>query len=372
MSQTAFSSSLRPRPALKLLGALLVAGTLSGCTGTEETAPALRLALLLAGGTQLATVDTAPADGSAATTYTPTLSTPLDVAQGRELYTVSGRTLLLVRQDAAESRDVTLKPVNVFAAPPFTPCWQQSAFNPARTRLAVLSQCPNDAVQRLALYDTAGTVIWTASLGTAPVTTNTVDAPPVRVAVVGDVAVVSRPALGGGSEVIRAAPNQSTDPAFAKVAVTSAPERTVAIRDLALLGTVIHAATDSGVYPLLDTGLPDLTKRVVALGERRYDRLWGANLGTRNLLLAWRDNAIAGGGDQYLRVWDGTSATAQNVTYVNDLRDLTLAPDGNLYLLSRTALTRYDAVLGLQNGNWQPRSLLNNLGDARALTWLIP
>ena len=43
MSQTALSSSLRLRLALKLLGALLVAGTLSGCTGTEETAPALRL-----------------------------------------------------------------------------------------------------------------------------------------------------------------------------------------------------------------------------------------------------------------------------------------------------------------------------------------
>lgn len=371
MSQTACSLSLRPRPALRLLGALLVAGALSGCTGTEERAPALRLAVLLSGGSQLASVDTAPADGGDATNFTPTLGTPVPVNQGRDLYTVSGRSLLLVRQDATEQRDLSLALEKTFAAPPFTPCWQQSAFNPARTRLAVLSQC-NDAVQRLALYDTAGTVIWTASLGTAPVTINTVDAPPVRVAVVGDVAVVSRPALGGGSEVIRAAPSQSEDPAYAHVAVTTAPERTVAIRDLALLGTLIHAATDSGVYPLLDTGLPDLTKRIAALGERRYDRLWGASLGTRSLLLGWRDNTLSTGGDQYLRVWDGTSATAQNVTYANDLRDLTLAPDGNLYVLSRTALTRYDAVLGLQNGNWQPRSLLNNLDDARALTWLIP
>ncbi len=74
----------------------------------------------------------------------------------------------------------------------------------ARTRLLVLSECSGD-VQRLALYRMDGTVVWTATLGTA-VPPEHPDAPPVNIAVVGDVAVVSRPALGGGSEVVRAAP----------------------------------------------------------------------------------------------------------------------------------------------------------------------
>ncbi len=40
-------------------------------------------------------------------------------------------------------------------------------------------------------------------------------------------------------------------------------------------------------------------------------------------------------------------------------------------MLSRTALTRFDAVLGVQSGNWQARTLLGSLNDARALAWLV-
>ena len=159
------------------------------------------------------------------------------------------------------------------------------------------------------------------------------------------------------------------------VAVASLPERTLAVRDLAASvgGSTLYAATDSGVYPLLDTGLPDLTRRVAAFGEGRLDRLWSEPLGTRTLLFGWHDPALSGG-DAYLRVWDGlaTTTTTQSVSYVTDLRDLTVAPDGNLYVLSRTALTRFDAVLGVQNNNWQSRTLLSTLNDARALTWLVP
>ena len=369
--------SSRPRrvrwSALLLGGALLA--SLSACTGTEERAPALRLALLLGGGSALATVDTAPPAEADLATFTPTLSTPVLVEGGRALHTVTnGQAFLLTRAGAVERRDVSGGVVNTFAAPPFDPCFRASALNPTRTRLLVLSQCENDAAQRLALYTTEGTLLWRAALGSAPVPLPGPDVPPILLAVVGDVGVVSRPALGGGSEIIRAAPRASGDAALDQVAVTSLPERTVAVRDLALLGTAVQAATDSGVYPLLDTGLPDLTRRVAALGEGRVDRLWGFSLGTRTVLFAWRDTSISGAGDPYLRVWDGNPATttSQNVTYATDLRDLTVAPDGNLYVLSSTALNRYDLILGLQNGNWQPRSLLFGLNDARALTWLAP
>lgn len=355
-----------------LLTTLLGAGVLSACTGTEETPPPLRLALLLRGGERLAYVDTTPPTGQTLTNFTPTLTGEQDVAGGRMLHTVGGgQTALLTRQGAVEQRDPLLNVVSTFAAPSFDPCFVRSALNPARTRLLVLSQC-NDAVQRLALYNVDGTVIWTASLGTAPVPLSETDAPPVRLAVVGDVGVVTRPALNGGSEVIRAAPRLSGDPLQDITAVTTAPERTVALRDLALFGTTIYAATDNGIYPLLDTGLPDLTKRVAAFGEGRFDRLWGASIGTRNLLLGWRDGTNSVSTDQNLRLWDGVAATTQNVGYVTELRDLVLPPDGNLYVLTRTTVTRYDAILGLQSGNWSPRLVLSGLNDARSLTWLVP
>ena len=352
-------------PALLLSAAL---GTLTACTGTEERSPNLRLAVLTAGGQSLGYVDTAPPESAdSSSPAAPTLVSAGAVEDGRDLHTADGgRSLLLTRRSGAERRGAELTPGTPFAGLPFPTCLTRSAVDAARTRLLVLSECGSD-VQRLALYRLDGTVVWTASLGTAVPPLSTPDAPPVSLAVVGDVAVVSRPALGGGSEVVRAAPRNVGDP----VAVASLPERTVAVRDLAALsGGTVYAATDSGVYPLLDTGLPDLTRRVAAFGERRLDRLWGEPLGARTLLFGWHDPALSG--DAYLRVWDGAANTTQNVTYVTDLRDLTVAPDGNLYLLSRTGLTRFDAVLGVQSGNWQARTLLGGLNDARALAWLVP
>ena len=352
-----------------LLAALLTAG-LSACTGTEERAPNVRLAVLSGGGQALGFLDTVPPDSAAGAPTAPTLTPAGSVEEGRDLHTADGgRSLLLTRRAGAERRTAELQPGTAFAGLPFPTCLTRSAVDAARTRLLVLSECPND-VQRLALYRFDGTLVWTASLGTAVPPLSTPDAPPVSLAVVGDVAVVSRPALGGGSEIVRAAPRNVGDP----VAIASLPERTAAVRDLAAPGGgTVYAATDSGVYPLLDTGLPDLTRRVAAFGEGRLDRLWAEPLGTRTLFFGWRDPALSGG-DAYLRVWDGTPAatTTQGVTYVSDLRDLTVAPDGNLYVLSRTALTRFDAVLGLQSSNWQARTLLSGLNDARALTWLVP
>ena len=129
----------------------------------------------------------------------PTLVPAGTVEDGRDLHTADGgRALLLTRRAGAERRTAALTPGTAFATLPFPTCLTRSAVDAARTRLLVLSECPND-VQRLALYRLDGTVVWTAALGTAVPPLSTPDAPPVNIAVVGDVAVVSRPALGGGT-----------------------------------------------------------------------------------------------------------------------------------------------------------------------------
>ncbi|SEJ16638.1 hypothetical protein SAMN04488058_104188 [Deinococcus reticulitermitis] len=358
-----------------LLSATLLGAALSGCTGTEEGLSTLRLALLTEGGAALRSVDTSPTEGTSALSAPIALAEPL--GPGRDLHTVnSGRTLLVTRRGGVEARDADLEgePRPFAALPPtFTPCLTQSALNAARTRLLTLSECPNDAGQFLALYAADGALIWTATLRTftPPVGADT---PPTRLAVVGDVGIVARAALGGGSEVIRAAPRGSGDPERDRVAVVSDPLRTVPIRDLANFGASVYAATDSGVRPLLATGEPNLTAELPAFGNARYDRLWDGVIGGRNLLFAWRDNALTLNGAEELRVWDGAATTLRTVDLLGDLRDLTLAPDGNLYALAGGSLRRYDVVLGLEGSNWQRTTLLSDpaLADARALTWLVP
>lgn len=361
---------------LLVAGALLGASlTLSGCTGTDEGLSTLRLALLTEDGAALRSVDTGASAGTSDLSAPITLGEPL--GPGRDLHTVgSGRTLLVTRRGGVEARDADLEgEPRPFGALPttFTPCLTQSAVNAARTRLLTLSECPNDAGQYLALYSADGTLIWTATLRTftPPVGGDT---PPTRLAVVGDVGIVARAALGGGSEVIRAAPRASGDPVRDLVAVVSDPLPTVAIRDLANFGSSVYAATDSGVRSLLATGEPNLTAELPAFGNARYDRLWDGVIGGRNLLFAWRDNALTLSGAEDLRVWDGEATTLRTVASLGGLRDLTLAPDGNLYVLTSGSLLRYDVILGLENSNWQRTTLLTDaaLSGARALTWLVP
>ena len=237
-----------------LLSATLLGATLSGCTGTEEGLSTLRLALLTEGGAALRSVDTSPTEGTSALSAPIALAEPL--GPGRDLHTVnSGRTLLVTRRGGVEARDADLEgePRPFAALPPtFTPCLTQSALNAARTRLLTLSECPNDAGQFLALYGADGALIWTATLRTftPPVGADTL---PTRLAVVGDVGIVARAALGGGSEVIRAAPRGSGDPERDRVAVVSDPLRTVPIRDLANFGASVYAASKRSVLGLCDT-----------------------------------------------------------------------------------------------------------------------
>lgn len=364
------------RLALLPLTALL----LSACTGTVESQPPIRLAVLTDGGAAVRTVTT----GRLGTAPAPAEQN-VTVAGGVDLDTLpGGRRLALTLTAGIESRDVNLADPRPFAAPfeapGFTtpPCLRATVLNAQRDRLLTLGQCEAGGVpvgvQQLALYRTDGTLVWRAVAGGAfsPVGT---DVPPVRVALVRengvDIGILSRPAIGGGSEVLRVAAT-STGSDRAEV---SAPVPAPAIRDLAPApnGTAVYAATDTGVQPLTASGVPDAAATLRAFGSDRVDRLWtSADSGTGgNLIAAWRDPGP--GGSAPLLLWDGARTTAATVTTVSDLRDVTFAPDGNLYVLTRTTLTGYDTVLGLgQSANWNPALLLGNLNDARAVTWLVP
>lgn len=352
-------------PATRLSALFLTSALLVACTGTEEPQVALRVALLTDGGATLRTV-TPNADSNAAPVNA---DTTVAVGSGVTLNPLpSGQRLALTLDPRIESRDSALNDIQPFAALPFDQtCLRQTASSAGRDRLLTLSQCANGP-QQLALYRADGTLVWTALLRTYLPPSPGPDVPPVRLAVRGDVGLVVRPRVGGGSEVLRAAPQTVGD----AVAAVSDPLPTPAIRDLVAYNQDILAATDTGVQRVSDTGVPD-GAALAAFGERRFDRLWSGSAGSQNLLAAWRSNLLSNQGVQPLLVWDGTPGrAASSVASFNDLRDLTLAPDGNLYTLSATTLTRYNTALGLQSGNFVPRTLLEGLNDSRAVVWLVP
>ncbi|GGM21236.1 hypothetical protein [Deinococcus aerophilus] len=349
----------------RTLLALALPLLLAACTGTDESVTTLQVAVLTDGGATLRTVtpgaDTDPAPVREERT--------VPVTGGVSLETLpSGSRLALTLRTGLESRSAELQTPQPFAPLPFAEtCLTQTVASAQRDRLLTLSEC-GGGPQQLALYRNDGTLVWTARLPTALPPTPGQDTPPLRLAVRGNVGVVARPRVGGGSEVMRAAPQNLGDP----VAVVSTPLPTAAIRDLAPYGAEVLAATDSGVQRLRDTGEPDGTA-LPAFGTSRFDRLWSGGVGNRTLLAAWRSNIPTGLGAQPLLLWDGSaSRTASTVALLSDLRDVTLALDGNLYALTATTLIRYDTVFGLQQNNWRPRTLLGTLNDARAVTWLVP
>lgn len=349
----------------RLAPLFLLPALLSACTGTEEPQVALRVALLTNGGATLRTV-TPNADSAAAPV---TNNGAVEVSGGVTINSLStARRLALTRAEGIESLGSGLNDVQAFAKPDFDPvCLTRTVSSAARDRLLTLSDCPGGP-QRLALYREDGTLVWTARLPTFVAPTPGPDVPPVRLAVSGDVALVARPRLGGGSEVLRVAQTTAGSPQ----AEASAPLPTPAVRDLVAYSSGILAATDSGVQRVADTGVPDGVA-LAAFGSGRVDRLWSGTAGSRSLLAAWRSDAGGSLGSQPLRLWDGTPGKAAvTAALFSDLRDLTLAPDGYLYTLTASTLSRYDAALGLQSGNFIPRVLLGSLNDARAVIWLIP
>lgn len=329
-------------PPLILLSALL----LSACTGTEDPIQNVRLALLTDGGKTLGYVDTTSAPSSTPPTFQK-VETFQDAAAGLHTFNI-GSNVALTRPAGIEQREFQLATPLAFNRLPddFSPCLKQSVMNALRDRILTLSDC--GTVQKLALYRTDRTLVWTATLPTTTPPIPSADTPPTRLAILGDVGLVARAALSGQSEVIRAAPSNSSDPVQSLVAVVSDPLPTVSIRDLAPYAGGIYAATDTGVRPLLATGAPDTamtTGSVAAFGAVRVDRLWTGLAGSKPVMAAWRNTPFS---TTPLWLWDGnTSNTARTVGTFTGLREVTFDLNSQMYTLTANALSRYDTPIGL-------------------------
>lgn len=328
---------------------LLLAPLLAACTGTTESQTSARVALINAGGTQLRTITpvtpgTTATPGPAAGDVTQAVTGAVGVQA-----LPGGTQLLALFSDHAELRDATLAGVGVNPLPlpaGFRACFVRLRASPARDRLAALSDCGSGAQQQLVVYRSDGSLAFSADVPPpSPVSSDLS-----RFAVTTGQAVwLTRPAVGGGYELLRADENG--------IRVVTTQALNINVYDLAMLGSTLYAATDSGTRAVdLNTG---------ALGQptgvtTQVNRLYGGD----RLLGAW----LSGVSSQPLTVWDGVSSGV--AAYPNDLRDLSFAPDGNAFALSGTALTRLDTVLGLRQGLWQPTDVAGPLNDARAVTWL--
>jgi hypothetical protein len=321
-----------------LLAALLAPLLLVACTGTTEPQSGTRLGLVNAGGAELRTVTPGLPSGD--------VTLPVNTAVDVEVLP-GGSQLMVAFRDHIELRDASLGSAVTLAAPAgVTPCYVRLRASAARDRFAALSDCGSGAAEQLVVYRSDASLAFFATL--PPPTPSSSDLS--RFAVTSDQAVwLARPATGGGSDLIRADQNG--------VQVLTNPPLSAAVYDLATRGTLLYAATDSGVRQinLADASLSQ-TVAIPALANRLY--------GSDRLLGAW----LSGAGSQALTIWDGVRSGV--AAYPSDLRDLTFAPDGNAYALTGTTLTSLDTVLGLTQGTWRPTEVANGLNDARALTWL--
>ena len=320
------------------LAALLPALLLAACTGTTEPQATARLGLVNAGGAELRTVTPGLTSSD--------VSQPVNGAVDMEVLP-GGSQLMVAFRDHIELRNASLGSASTLSTPVgVTPCYVRLRASSARDRFAALSDCGSGAAEQLVVYRSDGSLAFFATL--PPPTPSSSDLS--RFAVTADQAVwLARPATGGGSELIR------TDATGVKV-VTNPPLSAV-VYDLAMLGSVLYAATDSGVRQV---NLADATLSQSVALPGAANRLYGSD----RLLGAW----LSGAGSQALTIWDGTRSGA--AAFPNDLRDLTFAPDGNAYALTGSTLTRLDTVLGLNQGNWQATDVATGLNDARAVTWL--
>ncbi len=345
---------------------LLIPLLITACTGTEEIS-SVSVAVMTNGGTSLRRVTPNASGSSSPITENETVALTAGVALATA---PSGKRIIVASKAGPESRNITLSDPNAF--PAINPdsngenCLSQTASSANKDRLLVLSTC-NDT-QRLALYRSDGTLIWRALPSTflPPAAGN--DTPTLQLAVLGDVGYLSRPRLGGGSEIMQAA---VTTVGSTEATVTT-PIATVNIWDLTPYQNQIWAATSQGIQRLKATGEPDPTNTLSVFGNRRYDRLWVGTAGSRTVLAAWRSNLLNSTTSEPLYLWNGVQTSAVSLPYFDDLRDIAFAPDGSMYTLSKTVLTSYQTIYGFELNNWNSTSLLSNLNNPLAVTWLIP
>ncbi|AFZ66418.1 hypothetical protein [Deinococcus peraridilitoris] len=380
-----------PNP-LRRLATVALCAALTACTGTEESGRAFNV-VVQDGETTLRLVGVQD-------TGAPSASAPVTTASRvTDLATVEAGFLLGVAfTDRLELRGANATtPVRTIGAvvpagtpgaspapdynrnglPDYVPCYRQVEPNQSGTRLALFSDiganndlgCPAGAREQwVALYASSGTLLFNALLP-APLTTDPRD---VHLAVLGEDLFVAR--RSGALEVseidrIRADGNPNDGVVRAQVDVlnTSTP----LIRDLAVLGSTLYAATEAGVRTVAASGV--LGDPVAGFTERA-DRLWTA----QGILAAWNGNPTGSTGTLTLRYRSGddfTSTLVLTSTSLQNLRDVVIGPDGYLYVILPGSVQRYD-LSGFSRGNIRtpsPEAVSSGLqGDARAAAYVVP
>lgn len=283
------------KPTRTALTALLL-GLLAACTGTVEEG--LRPALLVLDGEELRSYAAPPLNSSALSTVA-----RRTVPGARDLATLDGSRQAVV---AAGPRlgvvDTDLNDLGEFPAPGFAPCWVRVTVSPPRDRVAALSACPNEPL-RLAVYSRGRELLWERTL--LPPTPLTLDG--VDLAVLGDVAWVLRPALGGGSTLL----------AFGR---DSAVPQEVALGEsfaLAVRGGAVLVAGEGGVREVSAAGVPGPP---LLTGDTRRLRFQDGLLAAAQAAPGFRLELRRG------------NDTGQAALF-GSLVDLDLGPDSYLYVL---------------------------------------
>lgn len=330
---------------------------LSACTGTLESPPPLKVVVLSEKGSKLGYVQT---DADVIK-----LENVADLTDAVSLFTTdNGNKITIIGKAGVQQRDNLLGNSKAFDKLPFETCLSQGSLSADRSKLLVLSQCDN-TTQNLALYSLDGRVIWTAKLPVVTTLSESQNLPPTRIAMLGSVAIVSRAALNGGSEVIRVVQNRPTD----NTAAVGNPQESKAIYDLLTIdSSTVYAATQSGVRSLLPSGLPN-TAQVVNNLTAKYERIW-SSVGINTRMLAFWDSNT-----NKIQVMDRlanppTLKTA-GFSYANT-QDITFSNDGFMYFVTNNSLYRLDTTLFFVNtGNSTPALVLSNLKEASSLAWVL-
>lgn len=361
----------RRTPIRHLAALALGAALLTACTGTEEVGDPVNLAVQ--DGTTTLRVTPLPGGTTTVVTTNAPITDLATLESGRRLGVSFPGQLEVRGADASTLVRTIGNPApdyNRDGQSDFAPCYRQVKTDQTGVRVALLSdpgQAGDNAAdfgcdrgrlreQWIAVYQTNGTLLFTARLPT-PLSLNPNF---IHLALVGDTLYVARQFASSPettSEIDRvradANPNDGTIAPRLDILAVNAPF----IRDLAVLGNSVYAATDNGVFTLTDAGLGS-----GAVGDLtgRADRLWSSqnsqNGQNQGILAAWNgDSSGANYGTLTLRYRSGDNFTATlPLTGLQSLRDLVFSPDGYLYAILPGTVYRYDIAGFGRSPNFRP------------------
>lgn len=340
---------VRLTPSLPTVG-LLLSLTLTACTGTIEEPLPVRL--VVADATGLRTVGT---------TLSPNASAAVAGTQGALVVRTlaGGQQVAVLFPDRVEVRDArqdNLPLVQTLPRPAGldTPCYTKMNVDAGRTRLALLSSCPNTQTPVAAFINTRNGVAWSQVIPAPNVDPNFT-----FVVLTGpegsEQLTALRRTIGGGTEVLRADRNTTFQ--------QNGAFTTGALNDAAVFLGRVYAASNVDPLGVLEVEGGKLGARLNDI-QNRSDRLFS----DARLLISYDDAAKS------LTFSDG----GRKAVVVNSqtVPDVTVAPDGFAYALTdagsgANAITRYDTVQGLTGRPFDSTGLGVTLQAARSITWTV-